>query len=301
MYHENEGPIDSLVHLWVDGAFSRRELVRRVAKHTGSVAAAFAALRGYDAFAQASTPCPADVRVPADASDLVAQDVTYPGEAGDLFGYLVSPRAAGADPLPGVIVVHENRGLTDHIKDVTRRAARAGFVALGVDFLSREGGTSQFTDPTAQAAAYNRTTVPGRRADLISSLGYVKSLPNVIFDRIGVVGFCAGGGAVWDFVLAAPELRAAVPFYGTPVPPTDQIANLRTPMLAIYAELDRNLTMQMAPVMTSMLQQQKTFGFVVYQGAGHAFHNDTGAAYNAEAACDAWSRTVAWFNKHLRA
>ena len=301
MFRDDEGPIDSLVHLYVDGAFNRRELVRRVAKHTGSIGAALAVLRGYDAFAQASTPCPANVQVPADAPDLVVQDVTYKGEESDLFGHLAYPKDAGTDALPGVIVIHENRGLVDHIKDVTRRAARAGFVALGVDLLSRQGGTAQFTDPTAQAAAYNRTTVPGRLSDLISSLGYIKSLPNVRFDRIGTVGFCAGGGNVWNFTLAAPELRAAVPFYGTPVPPTDQIPNLGTPVLALYAELDRNLTTQMAPVMTAMLQQQKTLGFVVYQGAGHAFHNDTGAAYNAEAACDAWSRTVAWFNKYLRA
>jgi carboxymethylenebutenolidase len=301
MYQENEGPIDSLVHLYVDGAFNRRELVRRVAKYTGSIGAALALLRGYDVFAQASTPCPASVQVPADAPDLILQDVTYPGDAGDLFGYLAYPRDGAADPRPGVIVIHENRGLVDHIKDVTRRAARAGFVALGVDLLSRQGGTSQFTDPTTQAAAYNRTTVPERLSDLISSLGYIKTLPNVMFDRIATVGFCAGGGNVWNFALAASELRAAVPFYGAPVPPTDQIANLRTPVLAMYAELDRSLTSQMAPVMTTMLQQQKTFGFVVYQGANHAFHNDTGAAYNADAACDAWSRTIAWFNKHLRA
>lgn len=300
MFEENQGPIDSLVHLYVDGAFNRRELVRRVAKHTGGIAAALAILRGYDVFAQASTPCPADVRVPADAPDLVVQDVTYAGEASDLFGYLAYPKAA-TDPQPGVIVIHENRGLVDHIKDVTRRAARAGFVALGVDLLSRQGGTAQFTDPTAQAAAYNRTNVSERLSDLIFSLAYIKTLPNVQFDRIGTVGFCAGGGNLWNFALAANELRAAVPFYGTPVPPTDQITNLRSPVLAIYAELDRNLTAQMAPVMTSMLQQQKTFGFVVYQGANHAFHNDTGAAYNADAACDAWSRTIAWFNKHLRA
>ena len=301
MYQENEGPIDGLVHLYVDGAFNRRELVRRVAKYTGSIGTAWAVLRGYDVFAQASTPCPANVQVPADAPDLIVQDVTYPGEASDLFGHLAYPREGAANPRPGVIVVHENRGLVDHIKDVTRRAARAGFVALGVDLLSRQGGTNQFTDPAAQGAAYNRTTVPERLADLISSLGYIKTLPNVMFDRIGAVGFCAGGGNVWNFALAANELRAAVPFYGAPVPPTDQIANLRTPVLAIYAELDRALTTSMAPVMTTMLQQQKTFGFVVYQGANHAFHNDTGAAYNAEAACDAWSRTIAWFNKHLRA
>ena len=302
MYQENEGPIDSLVHLYVDGAFSRRDLIRRVAKHTGSLAAALAVLRGYDVFAQAATPCPASgVQVPADAPDLITQDVTYPGEAGDLFGYMAYPRNAGTSPLPGVIVIHENRGLVDHIKDVTRRAARAGFVALGPDLLSRQGGTAQFTDPTTQAAAYGRTTVFERQADLISSLTYLKARPNVIFDRIGSVGFCAGGGNLWNLALVTPELRAAVPFYGTPVPPTDQIPSLATPVLALYAELDRTLTTQMGTVMAALEQQQKTFGFVVYQGANHAFHNDTGAAYNAEAACDAWARTVAWFNKYLRA
>jgi carboxymethylenebutenolidase len=301
MFQENEGPIDSLVHLYVDGAFNRRDLIRRVAKHTGSVAAALAVLRGYDVFAQASTPCPANVQVPADAPDLIGQDVTYPGEAGDLFGYLAYPRNAGPDPLPGVIVIHENRGLVDYTKDVARRTAREGFVALAPDLLSRQGGTAQFTDPTQQAAAYGRTTVGERQADLISSLSYLKSLPNVIFDHIGAVGFCAGGGNLWNLIVNVKELRAAVPFYGTPVPTTDQVANLTTPVLAMYAELDRALTTQMAGVMTTMLAQQKTIGFVVYQGANHAFHNDTGAAYNAAAACDAWARAIAWFNKYLRA
>jgi carboxymethylenebutenolidase len=301
MYQENEGPIDSLVHLYVDGAFSRRDLIRRVAAHTGSIAAALAVLRGYDVFAQAATPCPGQVQVPPDAPDLVVQDVTYPGDAGDIFGHLAYPRDAGPDPLPGVIVIHENRGLVDHIKDVTRRAARAGFVALGPDLLSRQGGTAQFTDPTAQTAAYGRTTAPERLADLTSSLTYLKSQTNVIFDHIGVVGFCAGGGNAWNMAVSLTELRAVVPFYGTPVPTADQIANLATPVLAIYAELDRNLTTQMGGVMTTMLADQKTLGFVVYQGANHAFHNDTGPAYNAAAACDAWARTIAWFNKYLRA
>ena len=301
MYQENEGPIDSLVHLYVDGAFSRRDLIRRVAGHTGSIAAALAVLRGYDVFAQASTPCPASVQVPADAPDLLAQDVTYPGDAGDLFGYLAYPRNAGPDPMPGVIVVHENRGLVDYIKDVARRTAREGFVALAPDLLSRQGGTAQFTDPTAQAAAYGRTTLGERQADLISTLSFLKSQPNVIFDHIGAVGFCAGGGNVWNLAVNVQELRAVVPFYGTPVPTVDQIPNLATPVLAMYAELDRALTTQMAGVMTTMLAQQKTIGFVVYQGANHAFHNDTGAAYNAAAACDAWARAIAWFNKYLRA
>jgi len=203
--------------------------------------------------------------------------------------------------MPGVIVVHENRGLVDHIKDVTRRVAQAGFVGLAPDLLSRQGGTGQFPDATSQAAAYGRTTLPERQADLLSSLAYIKTLPNVVTDHIGAVGFCAGGGNVWNLATVTQEFKAIVPFYGTPVPSQDAIPNITSPVLAMYAGLDRTLTASMAPVMTAMEQQQKVFGFVIYQGANHAFHNDTGPAYNAEAACDAWARAVAWFNKYLRA
>jgi carboxymethylenebutenolidase len=299
MFSENEGPIDSLVHLYVDGAFNRRELIRRVAKHTGS-AAALAVLKGYEVFGQAVTACPADVRVPADAPDLATQDVTYPGEATALMGYLAYPREHKERLLPGVMVIHENRGLVDHIKDVTRRAARAGFVAFAPDLLSRQGGVGQFPDATQQAAAYGRTTLEERQADLISTIAYMKTLPNIIFNRIGTVGFCAGGGNVWNLTLVLQELVAAVAFYGTPLPALDRLDTITAPVLAMYAETDRTLTRAMAPVMDAMIQKQKTFGFVVYQGVGHAFHNDTGAAYNAEAACDAWSRAIAWFNKYLR-
>jgi len=300
MYEENQGPVDNLVHLYVDGAFNRRELVKRVAAHTGSVAAALAALRGYDVFAQTATPCPADVRVPADAPDIVAQDVTYPGDPGTMLGYMAYPRTTEPKLFPGVIVIHENRGLTDYIKDVTRRVARAGFLGLAPDLLSRQGGSAQFTEPAQQSAAYGRTTLFERLTDLYATLTYIKALPNIVFNRIGTVGFCAGGGNVWNFAVGLPELAAAVPYYGVPLPPIDRLNEIEAPVLAIYAERDRNLTMQMAPVMTGMLQQQRRFGFVIYEGVGHAFHNDTGANYNAEAACDAWARTIAWFNKYLR-
>jgi carboxymethylenebutenolidase len=300
MYEDNQGPIESLVHLYVDGAFSRRELVRRVARHTGSVVAALAALRGFDVWGQTPSACPADVRVPADAPDLIAQDVTYPGEGTTLMGHLAYPRNPSEPYLPGVIVIHENRGLVEHIKDVTRRVARAGFVALAPDLLSRQGGVAMFPDPQQQQQAYNRTLPAERQADLISTLAHIKSLPNVVFNRIGVVGFCAGGGNAWNLAVVAEELAAVVPFYGAPVPAAEVIDRIQSPVLAIYGERDRNLTISMAPVMQAMIQRQKTFGFMVYEGAAHAFHNDTGANYNAEAACDAWSRTIAWFNKHLR-
>jgi hypothetical protein len=106
MYQDNEGPIDSLVHLYVDGAFNRRELVRRVAKHTGSVAAALATLSGYSVFGQAATPCPANVRVPEDAPDITARDVQYLGEESALMGYLAYPKGTESQKMPGVIVVH---------------------------------------------------------------------------------------------------------------------------------------------------------------------------------------------------
>lgn len=301
MYDENESPIESLVHLYIDGAFSRRELIQRVARHTGSVAAAVAALSGYAVVnAQTTSTCPADASVPADAPDLNTSDVQFPGDAGTVFGYLAYPRTNDPQVWPGIIVVHENRGLVEHIRDVTRRVARAGFVGLGVDLLSRQGGTQQFTDATQQAAAYGRTTQFERRSDLIAGLTYLKFRDFVQFDRIGTVGFCAGGGNVWDLAVNVEELKAAVAFYGTPLPTADQLARIKAPVLGIYAELDRNLTLQTTSVITTMISQQKTFGFHIYQGVGHAFHNDTGPAYDPAAACDAWSQTLAWFNKFLR-
>jgi carboxymethylenebutenolidase len=262
------------------------------------MAAAMTALGGYEELKAQPSPCPAGIRVPENAEDLVVQDVEFPGEGGKVFGHFAYPKTL-TEPQPGVIIIHENRGLVDHIKDVTRRAARAGFCAVGVDLLSRQGGTQNFTEPTQQTAAYNRTTQDQRRADIIAALDFLKFNDKVIYDRIGVTGFCAGGGNTWDLIVNVPEIAAAVPFYGTP-PPIEDLQKIQTPVLGMYAETDRTLTLRMAPVMTEMITRQKVFGLNVYQGVGHAFHNDTGAAYNAEAACDAWSRTIAFFNRHLR-
>ena len=282
----------------MDGAFSRRELISRLVRYTGSVAAAVAgSIEGV--YAQSGPSCPASASVAADAPDLNISDIQFPGEAGMVFGHLAYPKSTDQQGWPGVIVIHENRGLVEHIKDVTRRAARAGFVGLGVDLLSRQGGTGQFTDPAQQGAAYGRTTQDERRSDLISGFNYLKSLDIVRAGRIGVVGFCAGGGNVWDLAVNLEELNAAVAFYGTPLPTTEQIEKIKAPVMGIYAELDRALTLRTTPVITEMITRQKIFGFHIYQGVGHAFHNDTGPAYNSTAACDAWAQTLAWFNKFL--
>ena|SRR5579883_1449204 len=296
-----QNPIEELVHLYVDGAFSRRELMERVTQFTGGITATLAALAalGVSSADEANAQQTPGPQVPEGTPGIATRSVTYVGEATPLFGYLAYPDPLPSAKLPGVLVVHENRGLTDYIKDVTRRVAVAGYVGLGVDLLSRQGGTDKFTDATSQQQAYSRTTQYERRSDLIYSLDYLKHVDSVKYNRIGMVGFCAGGGNVWDFVVNVPELSAAVAFYGTPTPPLDQIVNIQTPVLANYAELDRTLSLQMPAVITAMLTQQKTFSFRLYQGVGHAFHNDTGPNYNAVAATDAWNQTIAFFNKFL--
>lgn len=298
--YENNDPIASLVHLYVDGAFGRRELVRRVMRHTGTAAAALAALSGFEELqAQQPSAVPVGVRVAADDPDIDARDITFTGDGGVMYGYVAIPKKAYQELQPGVLVVHENRGLLDHTRDVTRRVAKAGFIGLAVDLLSRQGGTHQFTDPAQQTAAYGRTNQYDRRIDLVAGLDYLKHLNWIIFNRIGIVGFCAGGQNTWDFAVNMPETAAAVPFYGAP-PVLEDLDRLSTPVLAIYAERDRALTQRMLPVADGMIQRQKVFGMSIYEGVGHAFYNDTGANYNAAAAEDAWSRTIAFFNKWLR-
>jgi carboxymethylenebutenolidase len=300
MNSNDRSHIEELTHLYVDGAFDRRELLKRVARVTGSIAAATLALESVGLQAHEEEEelcrCPVDVRVPEDADDLeVIHQVEFPGEAGPIFAHQARPR--DAQELPGMLVIHENRGLNDHIRDVTRRAARAGFVAVGVDLLSRFGGTPD--DPEEALALYQQTTRDGRLADMTSAIGYLQGLDLVGGNPLGAVGFCAGGGNCWNLALNIDALSAAVAFYGAPAPAVDALEGLTAPVLAIYAELDRVLTRSVLPVINRLEELQKPFGFHVYEGTNHAFHNDTGTNYNHIAACDAWCKTVEFFEKHL--
>jgi carboxymethylenebutenolidase len=292
-------PIKNLLHLYVDGAFNRRELITRLTRYTGSVAAATAVVESAGLANAQTASCPAGVQVAENDPSIFTQMITIHGEGGPLFVYQVLPRDYLASKKAGVLVIHENRGLTDHIKDVTRRAAKAGYVAWGVDLLSRQGGTDQFSDPQQQAAAYGRTTVEQRREDLRSAALTMRDQSYIRGDRIGVVGFCAGGGNVYELALNTDApLSAAVAFYGPPLA-AEQYANLRAPLLGIYAELDRGLTGRMPAVLTTLNTAQKPYAMHIYQGVNHAFHNDTGPQYDPAAACDAWARTLEFFNRHL--
>jgi carboxymethylenebutenolidase len=304
MYRErpaetNEEHIEDLIHLYIDGAFDRRELLTRVATYTGSIAAAIAVV-GTEIMAQsppASVP-PANASVPEEASDIQWFWVEYAGEAGTLRSYFARPRFE-TRRVPAVVVIHENRGLNDHIKDVTRRVARAGFVGLGVDLLSRAGGTESFPTPTAATQALNRITAAELLSDLRSGIEFLKIADYVRPDRIGAMGFCFGGGQVFNLVFNVPEVVAAVPYYGTPPNPLPSLDNMNAKLLAIFSETDYNQNSRIPEILAGMVQRRKTLGLHLYQGTGHGFHNDTSPIYNASAAADAWSRTIAFLNTHL--
>lgn len=290
--------IKSLLHLYEDGALNRRELITRLTAHTGSAAAALAAMESAGLAQTTVATCPAGVQVAADDPALFSQMLTISGDVGPLYVYQSVPRDWAITRRPAVLVIHENRGLNDHIKDVTRRVAKAGYVGIAVDLLSRQGGTDRFTDPEAQTAAYGRTLPAERRQDMLAALYTIRDQVYVRGDRLGTVGFCAGGANVWDLALNTDQLSASVAFYG-PLPPVDQVSSLTSPMLCIYAELDRGITGNLGPALGALASQNKRYEVHVYHDVNHAFHNDTGARYDPAAACDAWSRTLTFFNRYL--
>lgn len=291
--------IRSLIHLYEDGAFSRRELVSRLTRHTGSAAAAAAILQS-QAVAQTTGTCPAGVRVPENDPSVWSQMLTIHGEGGPLHIYQSLPSDYAAMPRPAVLVVHENRGLNDHIKDVNRRVAKAGYVAVAVDLLSRQGGTAAFPDPEAALQAYNRTLPEQRRQDMMSALLTIRDQSYVRRDRLGAVGFCAGGGNVFDLAANTDQLTAAVVFYGPP-PAQDALSRIRAQFLGIFADVDGFANARLPDLLASFAARQKRFSLHIYENTGHAFHNDTGTRYNPEAACDAWGKTLAFFQRHLNA
>ena len=238
-----------------------------------------------------------DLTVGPEAAGIEAGPLEFPGEGATLMGYLARP--ASGEALPVVLVCHENRGLTDHIADVTRRLAMAGYVGLAVDLLSRQGGTAA-VGADAVPGALGNTSPDQFVSDFLSGWRYLREQPFANADRVGMVGFCFGGGVTWLMATRAPELLAAVPFYG-PHPPVSEVPNIQAAVLAIYGELDARINSGIPAIEAAMQESGKTYEKVIYPGADHAFHNDTGQRYNAEAASDAWSRTLDWFATYLRA
>jgi len=234
--------------------------------------------------------------VAADDPDVKGNEVTFPGDT-TINGYLARPAADGT--YPGVIVIHENRGLTDHIRDVARRLAKAGYVALAPDLASRAGGTAK---AGTQIQGFFANAKPEELvSDLNAAVTFLSQQNGVKADKYGVVGFCFGGGYTLRLAAANPKIAAAVSYYG-PVPnPASQIATTNAAILGQYGGNDARVNGTVPALEQAMKESGKTFEKRVYDGANHAFNNDTGQNYNQDAAVAAWKETLTWFDKYLKA
>ena len=202
--------------------------------------------------------------------------------------------AAAQNPKGAVLVVHENRGLTDHIRAVTGRLAGDGYTALAPDLLSRAGGTAGAADATAALGAISE-------ADLVADLrsGLAELGRRASGATLGAVGFCFGGGMVWQLLNSGPtELAAAAPFYG-PAPDDPTFTGTKAAVLGIFAEQDARVNAGRDTLDRALTAAGVTHEFVTEPGADHAFFNDTGQRYNPTAATDAYRRLLAWFGTHL--
>ncbi len=233
--------------------------------------------------------------VAADDSRITVSTVEFPAERGPVSGYLARPASAG--PAPAVLVIHENKGLVPYIESVARRLAIAGYVALAPDLLSRAGGTKSFADPAEATAALGKITPQELVADLRAALSYLRGLDHVNGSAVAALGFCFGGGLTWRLATEDSRLSGAIPFYG-PIPPLDAVPGITAPVFAVYGELDERITSKLPVIEEAMRSEGKDFDKTVYQGAQHAFHNDTNPdRYNPEAAEQAWAATL----EHLAA
>jgi carboxymethylenebutenolidase len=258
------------------------------------------ALPGGGATATAGGPdgYPGDPAVHVPEAAVHTSTVTLDGAAGELRGYLASPR--GQDrPAPAVVVVHENKGLVPYITDVARRLAAAGFVAVAPDLLSRLGGTGAFAAQDEVIAALATIDAADVVADVRATIAWAAQQDVVDADRIAVLGFCYGGGVAWRTLTEEPGLAAGVPFYG-PIPDLDDVRSITAPVFAVYGETDQRITSMLPTIREAMERHGKDFEALVVEGAGHAFHNDTNPdRYHPGAARRAEEAAVGWLHRQL--
>lgn len=286
--------VKQLIQEYEAGRITRREFIRRAVLITGSFAAANSLIQslipwfGYAAQVDPNDPA------------LTSNNVEYAGKAGTVFGYVSRPKAAGK--YPAIIVIHENRGINDHIRDVARRFAKEGYVAIAPDFLSRHGGTPK-ANPKDEGLAKIRELAPAQAVieDTDASFAYLRTISEVRADRVGVVGFCWGGAMSFAVATGLRGLKAAVVYYGASPSPVDLMKNIEAPVLAHYGEEDPGVNKTIPPAEEAMKKYNKSYTYKIYPGAKHAFNNDTNPdRYHPQAAKEAWGRTLEFFKKNLQ-
>jgi carboxymethylenebutenolidase len=280
-----------LFHEYQHGDMSRRTFIDRLGKYaTGGITAMaiFESLKPNYAWAQ---------QVKKDDPRLKTEYVTVqsPEGNGSIKGYLARPATAGGK-LPGVLVVHENRGLNPYIEDVARRLAVEKFIAFAPDGLTSVGGYPGNDEDGA--AKFRQVNGAKMLEDFIAAAKWLEKNPECT-GKIGAVGFCFGGGVVNSLAVRLPELAAAVPFYGRQ-PSAEDVAKIKAPILAHYAANDQGVDAGIPAFEAALKADGKQYQIFTYEGTQHGFHNDTTPRYDEAAAKLAWQRTLDFFNKHLR-
>lgn len=298
---------EEMVEEYEDGRMSRRQMIETVGRIFGVAIVSptlLASLGCSNPEANVEEPEAAPVpqsntngiTVEPDDPDIEVSEVEVPGEAGTIEAYQARPSSEG--PFAAILLIHENRGLTDHIRDVTRRFAKVGYTGLAVDLLSRVGGTSQFADEAEVTTAISALDPEGVISDLKSSVTWMEKQPYVQEGKIGGIGWCWGGGQAWRLATKEPRMSAVVAFYG-PNPPLEDVPDIQAAVLGIYGAEDQRIMDQEPELEEALAAAGKTYKMQVFEGANHAFFNDTGERFNPEAAREAWSYTMDWFGKYL--
>jgi carboxymethylenebutenolidase len=286
--------ISDLYDEYLHTTMGRRVFLQRLTVLAGGTTAAAAALTMLEGNTAEAA------QVPEDDPTIDAKMITYPGATGEIKAYEVRP--AGAGQLPAVIVIHANRGLWPHFKDVARKLALGGYLALAPDMLSPAGGTPERGEsrgPEGDAALEALSKIPATdvESNLVAAVNFLKSHPEST-GKVGAIGFCWGGGHALSLAVNTAELDAAVAYYGSQ--PQDGFARMEAPMLLHYAADDPRLVKGIPPFVEQMEAHDKAYELYIYPGTRHAFNQDNRPdRYNAEAANLAWGRTLDFFAAHL--
>ena len=265
---------------------TRKDFMVRLVQLAGSTTAALSML------AMLESGCSTAAKTPTD--ELMTENVTYPGAKGDMMAYVARPKAN--KKYAAVVVIHENRGLNAHIEDVTRRVARAGYLAIAPNALSPLGGTPANEDEARKL--FTQLNAEDSLQNFIKAFDYLGNRKDCN-DHFGCVGFCWGGAMSNKLAVNVPSLKAAVVFYGTQ-PAVEDVPKIKAAIQIHYASLDERVNARMAEYENALKAANIEYEQYLYEGINHAFHNDTSTArYNEAAAKLAWQRTIAFFDRKL--
>jgi carboxymethylenebutenolidase len=281
--------IQDLYSDFKNGRVSRRMFLKKLALTTGSTAAAlslFPVIEGNEINASSQSE---------KETALVTEFIKYPAETGEMRAFLARPKKG--KKFPAVIVIHENRGLVPHIQDVTRRMANEGFLTIAPDALSPLGGTPE--DISNVGEMFKKLNSEQTTKNFVAAVKYLKTHP-LSNGKVGCTGFCWGGAMTNQVAVNAPDLNAAVPYYGRQPAPED-VEKIKAPIMAHYGGNDAGINAGIPAFEEALKKYKKEYQIFIYEGAGHAFNNDSNPErYNEQAAKLAWGRTVGFFKEKLK-